>query len=103
MLGETSRPYRRLAIVARAGRRRARTAPSLRDDRRDRVSEFEVDVGDDLEVLFVTLLDQMRRQPQGVERRVLILDNYVIHKSRVTPRWLARISSSCSSPRNLRG
>ena len=40
-------------------------------------------------VLFVKLLEQLRRQYRRAKRIVLILDNYGIHKSRVTRRWLA--------------
>ena len=40
-------------------------------------------------VLFVKLLKQLRRQYRRARRIVLIVDNYGIHKSRVTQRWLA--------------
>ena len=39
--------------------------------------------------LFVKLLEQLRRQYRRARRIVLILDNYRIHKSRVTQHWLA--------------
>ena len=39
--------------------------------------------------LFVKLLEKMRRQYRRAKRVVLIVDNYVIHKSQVTQRWLA--------------
>ena len=39
-------------------------------------------------VVFVKLLEQLRRQYRRARRIVLIVDNYGIHKSRVTQRWL---------------
>ena len=41
-------------------------------------------------VLFLKLLDHLRRQYRRAKRIVLILDNYCIHASRVTQRWLAK-------------
>lgn len=40
-------------------------------------------------VLFLKLLEQLRRRYRRAKRVVLILDNYGIHKSRETRRWLA--------------
>ena len=40
-------------------------------------------------MLFVKLLEQLRRQYRRAKRIVLIVDNYVIHKSQGTQRWLA--------------
>ena len=40
-------------------------------------------------VLFLKLLEQLRQQYRRAKRIVLVLDNYGIHKSRVTERWLA--------------
>jgi len=39
-------------------------------------------------VLFVKLLEQLRRQYRRARRIVLIVDNYGIHKSRETQRWM---------------
>ena len=39
-------------------------------------------------VLFVKLLDHLPRQSRRAKPIVLIADNYGIHKSRVTQRWL---------------
>ena len=41
-------------------------------------------------VLFLKLLDHLRRQYRRAKRIVLILDNYCIHASRVTQRWLEK-------------
>ena len=40
--------------------------------------------------LFVKLLDALRRTYRGARRLVLILDNYIIHKSEQARSWLAR-------------
>lgn len=40
--------------------------------------------------LFVELLEHLRRRYRRARRIVLILDNYIIHKSRETRRWLAK-------------
>ena len=40
--------------------------------------------------LFLKLLEHFRRKYRRARTIVLILDNYVIHKSRVTRRWLAQ-------------
>ena len=40
--------------------------------------------------LFLKLLEHLRRKYRRARTIVLILDNYVIHKSRVTRRWLAQ-------------
>ena len=39
--------------------------------------------------LFVKLLYKLKRTYRRARRIVLILDNYIIHKSRITERWLA--------------
>jgi len=41
-------------------------------------------------LLFIHLLYQLKRTYRRARRIVLIVDNYAIHKSRVTRRWLAR-------------
>ena len=41
-------------------------------------------------VLFLKLLELLRRQYRRARRIVLILDNYIIHKSRVVEHWLER-------------
>ena len=41
-------------------------------------------------LLFIHLLYQIKRIYRRARRIVLIVDNYTIHKSRVTQRWLAR-------------
>jgi len=42
--------------------------------------------------LFISLLRALRKRYRGFRTLVLILDNFVIHKSRDTQRWLARNS-----------
>ena len=41
-------------------------------------------------VLFLKLLEHLRRQYRRAKRIVLILDNYCIHTSRATERWLEK-------------
>ena len=41
-------------------------------------------------LLFIRLLYELKRTYRRARRIVLIVDNYAIHKSRVTQRWLAR-------------
>ena len=40
--------------------------------------------------LFIDLLRALRRRYRGFRRIVLVVDNYIIHKSRETVRWLTR-------------
>ena len=48
--------------------------------------------------LFLSLLQTLKRTYRRAKSITLILDNYIIHKSKKAQRWLAKIrSSSCFS------